>query len=109
MSRLSGFCSSIRWQPSMIMRALSAAAVCAVGWIGACNGDAGAGGAVPGRDAVAPPELPRDAPVMDVFHPLQVDRLVVLRSEADASVVDHVLRDLGERGPAVPGGLVARS
>ena len=36
--------------------------------------------AVPGRDAVAPPELARDAPGLDVAHPLEVGLLPVLRA-----------------------------
>ena len=39
------------------------------------DGDGVAGGAVPGGDAVAPPELAGDAPVVDVGHPLHVGLL----------------------------------
>ena len=34
--------------------------------------------AMPRRDAMSPPKLPRDAPVMDVFHPAQIRLLVHL-------------------------------
>ena len=36
---------------------------------------------VPGRNLVTPPELARDAPRLDVFHPLEVGLLPVLRHE----------------------------
>jgi hypothetical protein len=39
-------------------------------------------GVVPGRDAVAPPELAADAPVLDVAHPGEVGVLPVVRHEA---------------------------
>ena len=38
-------------------------------------------GAVPGRDAVAPPQLPADVPVVDVLHPVEEDLLEALRHE----------------------------
>jgi hypothetical protein len=41
-------------------------------------------GVVPGRDAMAPPDLAADAPVLDVAHPLEVGVLPVVRHEADA-------------------------
>ncbi|MDT4793166.1 hypothetical protein FQZ97_256800 [compost metagenome] len=41
---------------------------------------------VPGRDAVAPPQLAADAPVLDVAHPAEVHVLVLLRHELDAAV-----------------------
>ena len=40
-------------------------------------------GAGPGRNAMSPPELARDAPVVDVVHPVQIDRAVVLRNDRD--------------------------
>ena len=48
-------------------------------------------GRVPGRDLVAPPELPRDAPVLDVLQPLVVDLGPLLGDEARAPV-GHGLR-----------------
>ena len=45
-----------------------------------------AAGVVPGRDAVPPPQLARDAPVVDVAHPLEVGLGPVLRDEADITV-----------------------
>ena len=38
-------------------------------------------GPVPGRDPMAPPELARDAPGLDVFHPLEIGLFPVLRHE----------------------------
>ena len=40
---------------------------------------------VPGRDLVAPPELARDAPGLDVAHPLEVGLLPVLRARSRCS------------------------
>ena len=45
-----------------------------------------AGLVVPGRDAVAPPELAADAPVLDVAHPGEVHVLVLLGHELDTAV-----------------------
>ena len=44
---------------------------------------------------MAPPELPRDAPVVDVLHPFEVDLLVVLGREADGLVAVGVGLDGG--------------
>src|SRR5882757_7715108 len=52
------------------------------------DGDSPAGLAVPGGDAVAPPELTGDAPVVDVVHPLEVDFFVHLRREVDVFFSD---------------------
>src|SRR5580692_5049223 len=49
----------------------------------AVYGDSAAGFAVPCGDAMAPPELARDAPVVDVGHPLEVDLFVHLGGEVD--------------------------
>ena len=49
---------------------------------------------VPGRDALPPPQLARDAPVLDVFHPVAVGVLVFLGYEAN-----RVLHDGFGRGP----------
>ena len=40
---------------------------------------------MPGGNAVSPPELARDAPVVDVGHPLHVGLLVHLRGELDVA------------------------
>src|SRR5204862_5359598 len=49
-------------------------------------------GAVPRRDAMAPPQLPRDVPVAQVVEPLQVLSRPALRPEADAAVEGRLLR-----------------
>ncbi len=52
--------------------------------------------AVPGRNLVAPPQLPADAPVLDVVHPLVVGVDPLLRHEAHGAGlhgVDGFLRD----------------
>ena len=53
--------------------------------------------AVPHRDAVAPPELARDAPVADVLHPVEVDLVEALRDDPDAPVAHRVDGRLGQR------------
>ena len=52
--------------------------------------------AVPGRDAVAPPELARDAPVADVLEPVDVRLREALRHELDAAVLDGLDSRLGK-------------
>ena len=56
-----------------------------------------AGLVVPRRDAVAPPQLAADAPVLDVVHPLEIRLRPVFRHEADAAVFDRRDRRLGQR------------
>ena len=56
-----------------------------------------AGVVVPGRNAMAPPELAAHAPVLDVAHPFVIGLRPVLRHEADAAVFDRLERGLGER------------
>ena len=53
-------------------------------------------GAVPGRDAVAPPELARDAPGLDVAHPLEIGARPALGHEADAARFHRLDRRPGE-------------
>ena len=47
--------------------------------------------AIPDRNALAPPELPADAPVLDVVEPVQVNLGPALRVEFDQAVADHAL------------------
>ena len=47
-------------------------------------------GPVPGGDLMAPPELARDAPGLDVLHPVEVGLLPVLRHEHGAAALDRV-------------------
>src|SRR5277367_1168228 len=76
-------------------------AVAAGFWSFTVDRDASAGFAVPRGDAVAPPELAGDAPVVDVGHPLEVDLFVHLGGEVDGGFfavdgfdcVDGVLGD----------------
>ena len=53
---------------------------------------------VPRRDPVAPPELARDAPGLDVAHPLEVGLLPVLRHERGLAALDRRDRRLGQLG-----------
>ena len=64
--------------------------------LGASDVDA-AGIVVPGGDAVSPPDLPADAPVLDVAHPLVVGVLPVVRHELDAALLDCLDRGSGQR------------
>src|SRR5258708_2216346 len=41
--------------------------------------------AIPGRDAMSPPELARDAPVVDIFHPAEVLVLGVFGRKGDVT------------------------
>ena len=62
-----------------------------------------AGFVVPGRDAVAPPQLTADAPVLDVAHPREVHVFVLLGHELDTAVFNGRNRRLGQRlGRHVP-------
>ena len=70
-------------------------------------GDVGvAVGVIPGGDAVPPPELARDAPVLQVFHPVVVGVFPVVRHEFDAAIAHGVERGLGEFGHAFVAGQV---
>ncbi len=53
--------------------------------------------AVPGRDLVAPPELARNAPGLDVLHPLEIGLLPVLRNEAWSALAHRRDRRFRER------------
>ena len=46
-------------------------------------------GVVPGRNAMSPPQLAGDAPVLDVAHPAEVHVLVVFRDKLDVAVFDR--------------------
>src|SRR6266480_3596645 len=45
---------------------------------------------MPGRNPVPPPQLPRNAPVVDVVHPVQINLLVILRDNGYLAVLDHL-------------------
>src|SRR5580692_8043937 len=45
-------------------------------------------GVVPGRYAMSPPQLPADAPILDLVHPFEIDPGPVVRNEADVSLLD---------------------
>ena len=53
-------------------------------------------GQVPDRDAVAPPELARDAPVLNVFQPVEVDLLEALGDDLGAALAHGGHGKLGE-------------
>ncbi len=52
---------------------------------------------IPGRDAVPPPELPADTPVLDVVHPVEVGLRPVLGNEANPAGLDGLDRGFRER------------
>ena len=72
------------------------------------DGDLGAVTAVPCRDAMAPPELARDAPVVDVLHPLVVGLAVLVGRELDVALVDG-LDGLGCDAVAAAGGTLVHA
>jgi hypothetical protein len=80
-------------QPSDFRRG----ALGADGDVGARDGDLAAIEAMERGDAVAPPELTRDAPVADVVHPFEVGLRPVLRHDLDAAGFDGGDRLFGER------------
>ena len=51
---------------------------------------------VPGRDAVPPPQLARDTPVLQVFHPVVVGVFPVFRHELDAAAAHRLNRRAGQ-------------
>ncbi len=51
----------------------------------------------PRRDAMSPPQLPRDAPVMDVVHPVQIHLPVVFRNDRDLAGLHRGNRLLRQR------------
>ena len=82
--------TSVSWR-------MSGDAAARAGGLGVPGDDeAVAGVAVPGGDAVTPPQLAGDAPVVDVVHPLVVGALVVVGREADVAFVDGLNGLVGE-------------
>ncbi len=69
----------------------------ASGLFGLLHKDLAIGG-VPGRDPVAPPELARDAPGLDVPQPLEVGLLPVARRDDRAALLHRLQRRLGQGG-----------
>src|SRR5579884_762564 len=63
--------------------------MCAGGWRLARHRDLAAIAAVPRGNTMSPPQLARDAPVVNVLHPVQVDGLVIVGREADVSLRDR--------------------
>src|ERR1022692_2825051 len=52
---------------------------------------------VPRGNAMSPPQLPRDAPVVNVAHPLEIGLGVILRHELDVAVLDYLDGAVGQR------------
>ena len=71
-----------------LLRDVGGVAGFAVSWCFARDGDGGTGFAVPRGNAMAPPELAGDAPVVDVTHPLVVGLAVLVGRELDVALVD---------------------
>src|SRR5215469_7677510 len=53
--------------------------------------------AIPRRNAMSPPQLPRDGPVMDVSHPVEINLAIVGGREADVVFLYDFNRTVGER------------
>ena len=64
-----------------------------------------AGVVVPGGNLVSPPQLTRDAPVLDAVEPLVVDVDPVLGHELHVAPRHHIQRHLGDRLPRKQGAL----
>ena len=77
---------------------LAQRAVAGAAALGRAGRDVGllAGVAVVDRQAVAPPQLARDAPGADVLHPVEVDLRLALGVEADLAALDDLDRRLRE-------------
>ncbi len=82
---------------SVLLLDAAAAAVGADLGDGARHGDLAAVGAVPGGDAMAPPELARDAPVVDVPHPLEVRLGILFGRKADVALLHRGNCRVGQR------------
>ena len=54
-------------------------------------------GAMPDGDAMAPPELARDAPVANIVEPVEQDGALIIGDDFDQPVEDGFFRGLGER------------
>ena len=74
-----------------------AAALFALGGVFALDVDVAALVAVPRGDLVAPPQLAGNAPVMHVFHPVDIGLGEALRHELDRAVVHDADGLLGKR------------
>ena len=61
------------------------------------DGVLAAGCAVPGRDAMAPPDLARDAPVTDVFQPMGIDLGPALRMKFHSTRLILLQCPIGKR------------
>src|SRR5271156_5196978 len=61
------------------------------------DGDPAAIGAMPGRNAMTPPQLARDAPVADVLHPIEECLIPIVWNENDLAGVHRVQHLGGER------------
>src|ERR1039458_4223980 len=59
--------------------------------------DFGAILAMPRGNTMSPPQLPRDAPVVNVAHPLEISLGVILRHELDVAVLHHRDGAIGQR------------
>ena len=61
------------------------------------NGDFAAVGAVPRRNAVTPPKLAGNAPVADIFKPMEIDLFKTLGNKTGVAVFHSVNRGAGQR------------
>src|SRR3990172_4320314 len=53
--------------------------------------------AIPGRDLMAPPDLPGDAPILNLLHPAEIIVGPSLGNEPDLAVAHRLNRRMGQR------------
>src|ERR1035438_4420057 len=66
-------------------------------WSFTRHDDFGAILASPRGDAMSPPQLTRDAPVVDVLHPVEINLFVIFGNDGDLAALDGFDRFLRER------------
>src|SRR5258706_8381918 len=54
-------------------------------------------GAIPNRDAMSPPQLAADTPILDVFHPVVISLLEVFGYDLNATVLHGIKRGFCQR------------
>src|SRR5262249_2419166 len=58
-------------------------------WVFACHGHMVIG-TIPNRDAMPPPQLTADTPILDVLQPVVISLFKTLRHDLDAPITDHI-------------------
>ena len=84
-------------QHILLASQMLAAAFFALGRVFPLDIDMTAFVAVPGRNLMSPPKLTGNAPIVDIFHPVDIGLGETLRHKLDGAVIDHANRLLGQR------------